>query len=449
MRKTIYLFTLICSLFLQSVQCSSIKVLPQHVVIKKKIQIDDVQFLLQKNEYEKAAILLQENVPENIRLSEVERLAEEMNVGFLKNAVLSTRRFFGDHHKMKLGITLGDYLEMALYIETVFPQYIQTGNYYLSNEKNHLACDLEYDPETKYVFIVLPNCTENFVGEGAYKVVQRAILYSPERPEVVARSIQMSKEKHELGFMKQLTGNRGIVDVVACTVFTEHHKKSRAIYSRLYNPGSLFDAFRKKEQFSLYEKVRIAIHLMRGLDVLSRQKIAHRDIATKNILVNIPEGRSGRRHIEAAITDFGMSKRVEGTKSFGAVFQGHLSYLPPEGILRKNVSARYFYASDMYATGCVLYHLFHGRTAPWQNANYARNIHVPKKKRYLHQVRKLLLHTKYRTQYLKIKKRSKMLTPKEEFEYCILQMVSISPKERGTARLHLKKLERIQSKVKN
>jgi serine/threonine protein kinase len=292
-------------------------------------------------------------------------------------------------------------------------------------------------------FIILPTSSGNFLGEGANKIVTRSIFYNKGQPEVVARALQTKVKKDEMRMMRTVQGMHGIFNILACTKHQEGRKTYRAIYSKLYCPGSLYDAFTKEYTFSLFEKIKIARGILKGLQELHRKKIAHRDIASKNFLINVPQGSVGRRDIEAVIADLGAARTVgeDATSSLRA--QGHIIYTPPEAIINEMMQGEDFFLSDVYATGCIFYRLFHGEFAPWQSTRFVLDSKMTAKKRYQELVRRIKRYTFPKKNYLAHKSEDEELSVSEAFEYLILRMVDPDPKKRGTSESLYQEIKRI------
>ncbi|MBN1312062.1 MAG: serine/threonine protein kinase [Anaerolineae bacterium] len=97
---------------------------------------------------------------------------------------------------------------------------------------------------------------------------------------------------------------------------------------------------------SLEEIVRITGQIAEGLDYAHRQGVIHRDVKPSNILLD----QGG----DVYITDFGISKLVEGTAQFtGSGIVGTPAYISPEQGLGQPVDHR----TDIYSLGVVLYQM--------------------------------------------------------------------------------------------
>ena len=108
--------------------------------------------------------------------------------------------------------------------------------------------------------------------------------------------------------------------------------------------------------------VQILAQLTAALDAAHARGLVHRDVKPANVLI-APEG--GQDHVY--LTDFGLAKLAAGggyTRT--GVFVGTLHYAAPEQLEAGRVDAR----TDVYAAGCVLYHMLTG-SVPFQRDNDA------------------------------------------------------------------------------
>jgi predicted Ser/Thr protein kinase len=98
--------------------------------------------------------------------------------------------------------------------------------------------------------------------------------------------------------------------------------------------------------------VAILAELAAALDAAHARGLVHRDVKPANVLI----AREGpREHVY--LTDFGLAKlsAADGRTRAGA-FVGTLDYAAPEQLEGKRVDAR----TDVYAAGCLLYHMLTG-----------------------------------------------------------------------------------------
>ena len=104
----------------------------------------------------------------------------------------------------------------------------------------------------------------------------------------------------------------------------------------------------------------ICIQLARGLDYLSKKRFVHRDIATRNCLVD--------SQFVCKISDFGLSRDVYGSGYYG--LGGKSSLLPvrwmsSESLLYGRVTVK----SDVCSYGVLMWEVFTFATQPYFGAS--------------------------------------------------------------------------------
>ena len=151
-----------------------------------------IEFAMRTNNYVELGEVLRQNVPNNMTLKKVQKIAKKMKSRSLHRAVRSTKSLFQSQN-VRFSLTSGEFLQAALFIESQLPNFLKNNQYYLKNnqyylkkEETSLACDLEYDLNRERAFLALPNNAENYLGKGGHKIVTKAILYDKNMPEVVA-----------------------------------------------------------------------------------------------------------------------------------------------------------------------------------------------------------------------------------------------------------------------
>ncbi len=334
-----------------------------------------------------------------------------------------------NHKKLKL--KQKDLLQAAHYIDSKAPKGFKPTN------KTGLKFPVECDAKNKACFIVLEG-KNHFIGSGTHKKVYKAIHYK-NRPEVVARAAEKTKAYKEYTFTKKLQGKPGIFKTLGFGKYIHKGNAYRAIYSKLYRPGSLHEALEAKVKLSTYEKLKIAHDMLIGLNSMHEEKIVHRDLAARNFFVDIPQGKPKHRAVFAVVADLGhamYAKHAAGTK-----VTGNAKYTPPEGLFLKKMRGKDYYKADIFTVGCVFYWLFYGKQPVWFDKSYAKDLYIPVQYRYNKLKKAINRATKARRKQLSAKKHP---TPKEQFEQLLLQMLHTNPAKRGTAKQLAQALNQIR-----
>jgi serine/threonine protein kinase len=126
--------------------------------------------------------------------------------------------------------------------------------------------------------------------------------------------------------------------------------------------GALVDALygEKAREFSPDELLQIAYDAACGVMHLHANKIVHRDIAARNVLL------AGKKDLVAKVSDFGMARNLDSVYSGVASEQhtaatiGPVKWMAPEQL---DLMA-YSRASDVFAFGVLLYEIF-AQSTPW------------------------------------------------------------------------------------
>jgi len=107
--------------------------------------------------------------------------------------------------------------------------------------------------------------------------------------------------------------------------------------------------------------LRILGQVAGALDAAHRRGLVHRDVKPANVLLDEDE--------QAYLTDFGITKRIDGAAVDGGSAAGTIDYLAPEQIRGEAVDGR----TDAYALACVLYECLTG-TPPFRRRSDAETL---------------------------------------------------------------------------
>ncbi len=389
------------------------------------------------------SMALRDSVGYTITLEEVKKLADEEKCQPLKRAVKAASAING--LEISQDLSLAELVQITYFIEVRLKAFIQEKKYYLPIKDSVLSRALEYDPITESVFIHLDIKNSACLGNGAKKRVTKSILYDLDHPEILARLDQTAHCRREMEMSKKLKGVNGVLQVKAYTERQEDGVNFRTMFCKLYRQGTIFQVLKNPEyKFTLKEKMHIALSIIKGLEGMQKRNIVHKDLHQHNYLVNISKRKnSSKRDIEVVIADLGLAEYI--WKSRHKRPQGDTNFTPPEGIVKK-LSGKAFYSTDLYAVGCLLYQICYEKMPYWQEVNYPKMANSPKERaKRLYQL--IEKSTASRRFELNAKSRSAKLTPKEEFEATILQMVNPNPKKRLKVKQARKQLEEALKRV--
>ncbi len=385
---------------------------PLKEVLKEDIKYGDDDHLIS---------FLRKHVNHDLKVKTVRSIARKMRAKDLIKATNATKK----SRLEKLGITKGQFLSIAYFIET------QTNGHrtHYNKRDTGLSHTVEYDHKTNQYFIVLEG-SGVYLDHGAKKTVSKALCYKPDGAIVVARAEQTIEMDRELEMTKRLRGKPGLFKTLG---ICHHHDETgiqyHTIYSKLYVPGSIQALVRKDYKLSLYEKARVAFGISLGLKTLHERGIVHRDLGIKNYLCSVPKGKPGRRKITACIADFGRTEFAKDTVPSERL-QGNTTYIAPEGHFFETLTEEDHYKLDVFAVGCVLYRIFYNKKAPWQDKSYVLKDPRPKEMRHREHLERVIGATAFRRNFLaQLPARS----TKQEFEYTILRMLDTDPEDRITA----------------
>lgn len=119
------------------------------------------------------------------------------------------------------------------------------------------------------------------------------------------------------------------------------------------------DKSEESEEISSKKLTAMALDVARALSYLSDLEYVHRDIASRNCLIN------AQRTVKLA--DFGMTRSVAGNDYYRFVRKGMLPirWMAPESLEH----GRFTIASDMWSYGVLLYEIITFGSFPFQTMN--------------------------------------------------------------------------------
>jgi serine/threonine protein kinase len=317
------------------------------------------------------------------------------------------------------------------FIEHGLKKQIEKGNFYLNKEKTKLARTIEYDPETKRVFIHLKTHHVDAIGKGFHKKVTRSILYDIDSPELVANSTMSEVNTKEIKYLKKTMGAKGLAETYAITTHSKKgsNKTVRSIIQKLYSGGTLYHFQHNAHELTEREKLVVCRDLLQGLESLHDKDIVHRDLHGNNVLLH-----RNQNSISAVIIDLGQAKNAEKAKKETPLIQIPKRFNPAESFWRKDdkIDAK---AIDLYGLGMNLYHLYYGVAPEWAPHDAFKKIqHLSDDKKI--KFRKELIE---KTEKVLNKRRKELENNNSEYALLgkiVIQMCDPHKKGRGTAREH-------------
>lgn len=313
-----------------------------------------------KETQQKIRKLIKEDKPEALQkalaglsLKEIQTIANKYQYQPLIDATTATKKVLRRYSN--LGISNKNLFQTSFFITTQLPSLTEKYRY-LTPKLTGLKDIIEYDPKTKKAFILLDRYDEAYLGKGDKKRVYKSIRFSPRKPKVVARAEQSAPMDTERRMYKRMRNAPGVVKTHAFTSHKQMGKKFQTVYFDLYNPGTFKKSFFKKNKFRLKEMASIVRDVLTGLDSLHSRNLVHRDLHSGNYLISIKKKAGGKKVLHTVIADFGRVIEVEKAK--GIPSQGARRFRPPEGIDSSKMKGKDYFASDIYAVGCVFYQLF-------------------------------------------------------------------------------------------
>jgi tRNA A-37 threonylcarbamoyl transferase component Bud32 len=194
---------------------------------------------------------------------------------------------------------------------------------------------------------------EERIGRGGMGLVYRAEHLNLRRRAAI--KIIAPELAEEEGFHERFNREARIAAALQhpniVTVYDAGEEDGLLYIAMQYIEGSdLSTVLRSQGRLRPYRALDVCRQVAAALDAAHAQGLIHRDIKPANVLI---EGRT------AFLTDFGLTKRMEGTQTqltqAGDVV-GTIHYVAPEQIEGGRVDAR----TDIYSLGCLVYHCLSG-----------------------------------------------------------------------------------------
>ncbi len=136
------------------------------------------------------------------------------------------------------------------------------------------------------------------------------------------------------------------------TVYDVGEEPDLAFIAMDYAEGKPLNSYNKPKSLLPIDRVHsIILNVADALEYAHEQKIVHRDIKPENIIYNASTG-------EVKVTDFGIARITDGSKTRTGSVMGSPLYMSPEQLMGKKVAG----SSDIYSLGVTFYQLLTGHT---------------------------------------------------------------------------------------
>ncbi|EXX64193.1 kinase-like protein [Rhizophagus irregularis] len=198
------------------------------------------------------------------------------------------------------------------------------------------------------------------IGEGGFGVVSSAV--TDDGNKVALKSFinnnEISEFFEELRLVRKINFHKNLNRFLG---ITKDHVGNYILVLEYANGGNLREYLSNKERFGSLrwkDKIQMALDITCGLKCLHSKEIIHRDLHSKNILVN--DGK-------LLIADFGLSKKLNDVTSNSiANNMGMIEYIEPQCFEIDNYKKDK--RSDIYSLGVLLWEITSGQP-PFLNSN--------------------------------------------------------------------------------
>nr|XP_043635385.1 uncharacterized protein LOC122606606 isoform X2 [Erigeron canadensis] len=219
--------------------------------------------------------------------------------------------------------------------------------------------------------IDIKNATGNFtkggIGYGGFGTVYKAILIESvsskgEPPMKISKTVAIKRlskngdEQAEERFLTEIKSLTSCIhpNVVSLLGFSKEANE-RILVFEYATKGDLSDYLRTERSQTWSQRLQICLQVARGINCLHTNNIIHRDIKSKNILLD--------ENLNAKVADFGLSTLIPSAGDEATILsknvEGTTVYIDPE----YRTTGGYKKESDIYAFGVVLFEVLSGKMA--------------------------------------------------------------------------------------
>ncbi|PRP77839.1 putative leucine-rich repeat receptor-like protein kinase [Planoprotostelium fungivorum] len=222
---------------------------------------------------------------------------------------------------------------------------------------------LNTDTTKKYLIRTEEITLMNKIGSGSFGVVYRAkwrktdVAVKQIRADRVTQKKQLEDFIHEISIIQGLKSHLNIVAYIGVTI----PPQSLSIITEYCSGGSLQRYLEKNPKCEMNTKIKFMKEIAQGMHHLHKEKVIHRDLASRNILL-------GENNV-AKVTDFGLSRTQEDPDVVGETesYVGPIKWMAPEAITNKEYSTK----SDVWSFGVVMWEIIE-QCEPWKGIRAMR-----------------------------------------------------------------------------
>jgi Tol biopolymer transport system component len=135
-----------------------------------------------------------------------------------------------------------------------------------------------------------------------------------------------------------------------CRIYDLEEADSRWMIKMEYVAGETLASRIARGPLPVDDALAIARQICDGLRAAHDQEVIHRDLKPQNVMIEEDTGR-------VVLMDFGIARTAASTGHTGEEVAGTPAYMAPEQVRAQRTDAR----TDLYALGCVLYHMLVGQ----------------------------------------------------------------------------------------
>ncbi|PRP83471.1 CLL4A clavata1-like receptor S/T protein kinase protein [Planoprotostelium fungivorum] len=186
------------------------------------------------------------------------------------------------------------------------------------------------------------------IGSGAFGIVFGAqwrgikVAVKQVKAEYVDE-YQVKEFLHEVAVMQNLRPHPHVVLFMGITL----PPSPLSIITEYCGGGSLLTYLRQNPELPLDQKMKFIMQIAQGMLHLHMEKIIHRDLAVRNILLT--------SHLDAKVADFGMSRQQDNVDNAQttATTIGPIRWMAPEAITERKYSTK----TDVFSFGVLVWEI--------------------------------------------------------------------------------------------